>query len=100
MKNEIGQVVGWIIVIFGITIIATAFVDFLTKKNTVVERQTPMVCYSPFDVYVTFDYELPDEQTLITSHGRIYNREDCREGAEYGTERVEDNRSQERITKR
>ena len=52
--------------------------DTVTSITPLHMVQQPMLCTSPFDKYVAYEYELVDDNvTLITSHGRVYNVVDC-----------------------
>ena len=70
---------------FTLALIASVGVFFQPNSCPTIEQVTPLQevqevrkCYSPFDIYLTDSYEIVDDnKTLITSHGRVYNLDDC-----------------------
>lgn len=48
------------------------------KNVPIVYKNTPpLKCTSPFDEYVTFEYDLREDGSLLTENGRVYSIHSC-----------------------
>ena len=66
-------------------LLASIMVFIILGGNKEINKssQEVMICYSSHDIYEVHAYDIADDnETLITSHGRIYHIEDCRKKGE------------------